>query len=232
LQPPGQRGIREGLRDEELKECMVSVAALDGRVLVLNKLYMAVHIVSVRRALSLLYKRTAEVVSIEDDRYTGYNFESWLEVSEAKRRFEAQRYEPDDWIRGVSFELIVPRIIRLLVYDKLPATEVKFNRRNIYARDSNRCQYCGRRFPTSELTLDHIVPRSRGGESTWTNTVCACVACNVRKGGRPPWEAAMKLIRKPTKPRRSPVVKLHLRNEKYRSWKQFLDAAYWSVELK
>ena len=210
----------------------MSIAALDGRVLVLNKLYMAVHIVSVRRALGLLYKRTAEVVSVENNRYNTYNFESWLEVSEARRRFAAGSYDPDDWIRGVSFELIVPRIIRLLVYDKLPATEVKFNRRNLYARDANRCQYCGQRFPTSELTIDHIVPRSRGGESTWTNVVCACVACNVRKGGQPPWEAGMKLIRKPVKPRRSPVVKLHLRHAKYQSWKQFLDAAYWSVELK
>ena len=214
------------------KRCAVSIVALDGRVLVLNKLYMAVHIVSVRRALGLLYKQVAEVVSVEDNQYSTYNFESWLEVSEAKRRFEATHYDPDDWIRGVSFELIVPRIVRLLVYDKLPATEVKFNRRNIYARDGNRCQYCGRHSPTSELSLDHVVPRRQGGESTWTNTVCACVACNVRKGGRPPWEAGMKLIRKPVKPRRSPVVKLHLRHEKYQSWKQFLDAAYWSVELK
>ena len=210
----------------------MSVAALDGRVLVLNKLYMAVHIVSVRRALGLVYKQAAEVVSVEDNRYDTYNFESWVEVSEARRRFEVGHYDPDDWIRGVSFELIVPRIVRLLVYDRLLATEVKFNRRNVYARDGNRCQYCGRRFPTSELTLDHIVPRSLGGESTWTNVTCACVACNVRKGGRPPWEAGMKLIRKPVKPRRSPVVKLHLRHEKYQSWKQFLDAAYWSVELK
>ena len=214
------------------KRCAVSIVALDGRVLVLNKLYMAVHIVSVRRALGLLYKQIAEVVSVDHNQYSTYNFESWLEVSEARRRFETTHYHPDDWIRSVSFELIVPRIVRLLVYDKLPATEVKFNRRNIYARDGNRCQYCGRHFPTSELTLDHIVPRRQGGESTWTNTVCACVACNVRKGGRPPWGAGMKLIRKPVKPRRSPVVKLHLRHEKYQSWKQFLDAAYWSVELK
>jgi len=210
----------------------VSVAALDGRVLVLNKLYMAVHIVSVRRALTLLYKSVAEVVSVEEDRYNTYNFESWLEVSEARRGYEGEAYDPDDWVRGVSFELIVPRIVRLLLYDKLPRSEVKFNRRNIYARDENHCQYCGHRFPTSELTLDHVIPRRLGGESTWTNVACACVACNVRKGGRTPKEARMKLIREPYRPRRSPVVKLHLKSEKYRSWKQFLDAAYWSVELK
>ena len=86
----------------------MSVAALDGRVLVLNKLYLAVHIVSVRRALGLLYKRTDEGVSAEDNRYNTYNFESWVEVSEARRRFAAERYDPDDW-SGDAFRLGVER---------------------------------------------------------------------------------------------------------------------------
>ena len=104
----------------------------------------------------------------------------------------------------MRFELAVPRIIRLLFYDRLPRQAVKFNRRNIFARDRNRCQYCGKRFPTSELSLDHVVPRSRGGEATWENIVCCCVKCNVRKGGRTPEEAGMKLITEPVKPKRSP----------------------------
>ena len=124
------------------------------------------------------------------------------------------------------------RIIRLLIYDRLPRTNVKFTRRNIFARDSNRCQYCGRKFPTSELSLDHIVPRSRGGVSSWTNIVCCCIKCNVRKGGRTPAEAHMRLIREPVKPKRSPMITLRLGHEKYASWKQFLDAAYWNVELR
>ena len=109
---------------------------------------------------------------------------------------------------------------------------VKFNRRNIYARDENRCQYCGRRFSTSELTLDHVVPRTLGGGATWTNLVCCCVKCNSRKGGRTPVEAGMRLTRKPFKPRRSPIIRLTIRNEKYRSWRHFVDEAYWDVELK
>ena len=204
-------------------------SALSSSVLVLNKHYAAVRVVTARRAFCMLFKKIAEIVSIEDSEYLSYDFESWREVSEYRAQYEREHHE---WIRCVRFELAVPRIIRLLWYDRLPRQPVRLNRRNIYARDGSRCQYCGRHFPTSELTLDHIVPRRQGGESTWTNTVCACVACNVRKGGRPPWEAGMKLIRKPVKPRRSPVVKLHLRHEKYQSWKQFLDAAYWSVELK
>ncbi len=107
----------------------------------------------------------------------------------------------------------------------------RFNRRNLFARDGNLCQYCGNTFPTSELSLDHVMPRSRGGEASWENIVCACVECNVRKGGRTPTEAGMKLIRQPQKPKRSPLLALKLGNPKYESWKTFLDNAYWDVDL-
>ena len=202
---------------------------LDAHVLVLNKHYAAVRVVSARRAFRMLFKEIAEIVSVEDNRYYSYDFDSWREVSEFRSQFERERHE---WIRCVRFELAVPRIIRLLFYDRLPRRVVKFNRRNIYARDRNHCQYCGKRYPTSELSLDHVVPRSRGGGTSWTNIVCACVQCNVRKGGRVPKEAGMKLIAEPVKPRRSPVLTLRLTSEKYASWKQFLNAAYWNVELR
>ena len=109
---------------------------------------------------------------------------------------------------------------------------MKFNRRNIFARDGNQCQYCGKKFPTSELSLDHVVPRSQGGKTTWENIVCACVDCNVRKGGRTPKQAHMTLIRKPEKPKRSPLLSMKLSQKKYLSWQSFLDNAYWNVELK
>ena len=126
----------------------------------------------------------------------------------------------------------VPRIIRLLGYDKLPRQDVKFNRRNIYARDGNKCQYCGKKMPTTELSLDHVLPKSQGGKSSWENIVCCCVKCNVKKGGRTPDQAHMHLIAKPVKPKRSPVINIRLADERYASWKQFLDNAYWTVELK
>jgi 5-methylcytosine-specific restriction endonuclease McrA len=202
--------------------------SLDASVLVLNKLYMAVHVVPVRRAFGLLFKDLAEVITLDDGRYQSYDFHSWREVSEARARFKGP---DDDFIRTVHFEIQVPRVIRLLAYDRLPRTKVKFNRRNIFARDGNRCQYCGRRFPTNELSLDHVLPRSRGGKATWENIVCACLKCNVRKGGRTPREAGMKLIRLPSQPRTSPVLSLKLSHRKYQSWKSFLDNAYWTVEL-
>ena len=204
--------------------------ALDASVLVLNKLFMAIHVISVRRAFCLLCKDLAEVVSLEDGQYATYDFQTWREVSEYRARYFRQ--EDDDWIRTVSSEIQVPRVIRLITYEKLPRQTVKFNRRNIFARDHNQCQYCGKKYPSSELSLDHVIPRSQGGQSTWDNIVCACVNCNVRKGGRTPREAHMSLIRRPEKPKRSPLLNLKMTHRKYQSWRTFLENAYWSVELK
>lgn len=204
-------------------------SALEASVLVLNKLFMAVHVISVRRAFILLCKELAEVVTEEDGQFLTYDFASWREVSEFRRQFVN---EDDDWIQTATTHIQVPRVIRLTGYEKLPKQTVKFNRRNIFARDHNQCQYCGKRFPTSELSLDHVVPRSQGGPSSWDNIVCACVECNVRKGGRTPKQAHMSLIRKPEKPKRSPLLNLKLTHRKYQSWRTFLDNAYWSVELK
>jgi 5-methylcytosine-specific restriction endonuclease McrA len=204
--------------------------ALESSVLVLNKLFMAVHVISVRRAFCLLCKELAEVVSLEDGQFATYDFVTWRELSEY--RAANFRRVDDDWVRTVNSQIQVPRVIRLLEYDKLPKQAVKFNRRNIFARDNNQCQYCGKRFSTAELSLDHVVPRSQGGVSTWDNIVCACLNCNVRKGGRTPRQAHMALIKKPEKPKRSPVLNLKLTQSKYQSWQAFLDNAYWDVELK
>ncbi|MFG0252614.1 MAG: HNH endonuclease [Phycisphaerales bacterium JB038] len=202
---------------------------LQAKVLVLNKLYMALRVISARRAFTMLCRGMAEVINVEDGKYIAYDFESWSEVSELRQQFEAENY---DWVRTVRFDLAVPKIIRLLGYDRLPRQQVKLNRRNIYARDRNRCQYCGKHFPSSELSIDHVVPRSQGGPHVWENVVCACTRCNARKGGRTPEQAHMKLFRKPYRPKRNPAVQLRLGQDKYASWKTFLDNAYWSVELK
>ena len=212
---------------------MVQVASLDASVLVLNRFYAAISIVSARRAFTLLSKESAEVVSYEDERLANYDFDSWIELSKLRAEFPDEDEDlEDEWVRTPSLEIRVPRIIRLLVYEKLPERMVKFNRRNIYARDDGRCQYCGMRFPYKELTLDHVQPRSLGGNATWENIVCACVKCNVKKGGRRPENAGMKLIRQPKKPKRSPVIKLKIRSDKYRSWRHFVDEAYWDVTLR
>lgn len=208
---------------------MTAASVLDARVLVLNKLYSAVRVVDARRAFTLLCKGAAEVVNVEAGSYVSYSLTSWAEVAEFQRAFE---HEEHDWVTTPSIVMAVPKIIRLLGYERLPREPVKLNRRNIYARDQNRCQYCGKHFSTKELTLDHVVPRVQGGENSWTNLVCACVKCNARKGGRTPSQARMKLIREPVKPRRNPAITLRLGSPKYQSWKAFLDEAYWTVELQ
>ncbi len=208
----------------------VSYSPLEASVLVLNKMFMAVHVISVRRAFCLLCKSQAEVIRVEDGQYLSYDFESWAELSALKAQL--LRDEHEDWVRTAHAEIQAPRVIRLLDYDKVPRQTVKFNRRNIFARDHNQCQFCGRKFVTSELSLDHVIPRSQGGGTTWENIVCACVECNVRKGGRTPRQANMTLIRKPEKPKRSPLLNVKLTQKKYQTWQAFLDNAYWSVELK
>ncbi len=206
--------------------------SLNSHVLVLNRLWLAIRVIDARRAFSLMFRNLAEAIRVDDGSYVGHNFDSWSELSEAKDQFDGIDGQAYDWVRTVRMEIAVPRIIRLLGYDRLPKQEVKLNRRNIFARDRNLCQYCGRKFSTQELSLDHVNPRSQGGESSWTNLVCCCVRCNTRKGGRTPIQANMKLIRQPVKPHRNPVVALRVGNDRYASWRQFVDQAYWSVELK
>ncbi len=207
-------------------------SALESSVLVLNKFFTAIHIVNAKRAFALLFKENAEVISIDDGQYNSHNFSSWVDVSLYKAKSGLPEEDGYEWIKTISFDIKVPKIIRLVVYDKLPRANIKFNRKNIFARDQNRCQYCGKRFPTSELSLDHIIPRTLGGKSTWANIVCACTDCNKHKGGRKPKEARMKLIRRPVQPRHCPIIQLKLSSNKYHTWKQFLDNAYWSVPLE
>ena len=211
---------------------MQSTIALESSVLVLNKFFAAVHIVNAKRAFTMLCKESAEVVSIDDGQYNSYDFTSWVDVSAFKAECELPDEDRYESIKTFSLEVRVPKIIRLVVYDKLPKATVKFNRKNIFARDKNRCQYCGKKVPTSELSLDHVIPRTQGGTSNWKNIVCACTNCNKHKGGRRPEEAGMKLICKPVKPNHCPLIQLKLGSNKYNSWKQFLNNAYWSVPLE
>jgi 5-methylcytosine-specific restriction endonuclease McrA len=204
-------------------------AALDEKVLVLNRLYTAVRVISARRAFTMLCKEIAEVVAVENGRYANYDLRTWTEVAELQKAFQPDAW---DWVRTSSLEIAVPKIIRLLGYDRLPKQEVKLNRRNLYARDSNQCQYCGHHYSTKELTIDHVRPRVQGGGQSWENLVVACMKCNARKGGRTPQQAHMHLVRKPVKPRRNPSITLRLGQKKYESWKAFLSDAYWTVELR
>jgi 5-methylcytosine-specific restriction endonuclease McrA len=124
--------------------------------------------------------------------------------------------------------LRIPTVIRLTRYDKLPQAKIKYNRRTIYRRDNNTCQYCGARPGTKELSLDHVIPRAQGGKTVWENIVVACTDCNARKADRTPAQAGMKLLRQPKKPK----FNLYSGDIRVKDWETWLGVAYWLTELK
>jgi 5-methylcytosine-specific restriction endonuclease McrA len=137
-------------------------------VLVLNATYEPINVTAVRRAMVLLLKGVAQAEEMHS-----------AEVHSAAHAHK------------------VPSVIRLLAYRHIPQQSRALSRKNILLRDRNTCQFCGRIFPSSELTLDHVVPRSRGGRSSWENLVACCYRCNNSKGDRTPEEAGFQLARRP-----------------------------------
>lgn len=198
----------------------VEPSILDERTLVLNRSWRAVNVTTVRRAITLVYQRLARV--IQPETFDTHDFESWASITTRRG---------DPCIRTVSLNIRVPEIIVLASFDGHPEMRVPFSRRNLFLRDGLRCQYCGEKSSSEDLSIDHIVPRSRGGTSTWTNCVLACLACNVRKGDRTPEEARMKLLRPPARPRWTPYLSVHL-GKRRASWQRFLSDRYWNVELE
>lgn len=195
---------------------------LNSSVLVLNRNFQPIHVTSVKRAFRLLYQGVARAV---DEEYRSYDFDSWSALSAAQH----------DAIATVDRLIRIPRVLLLVAFERMPRLRVRFSRLNIYVRDEDTCQYCRRRLRRSELNLDHVVPRSQGGRTCWENVVCSCIQCNVRKGGRTPEQANMKLMRAPERPRFSPLVRTGVGREAYREWRPFLsvvDVSYWNVELK
>jgi len=192
-------------------------------VLVLNRLWQAVNVCSVRRAFSLLFAGHAQVVETAASGYQTFGFREWQDVS--------QQYDGHDVVRTISFKIRVPKVIVLLFYDRFPKKEVKFTRQNVFERDKSTCQYCGRAFDRRELNLDHVIPRDRGGRMVWENIVCSCIECNTRKGNRTPDEAGMRLVKRPRRPKWRPSLVVSFSKHMDESWRTFLDISYWNVEL-
>lgn len=193
---------------------------LDSNVLVLNRLFQAIQVTTVKKAFCLLYKGHVRAVNPD---YSTCDWEDWVDVPPQPQ---------DEFIVTPTVRIRVPRVVLLIDFEGVPRHEVRFTRKNIFYRDRNKCQYCGHRFATRDLNLDHVVPLSRGGKSTWENVVCCCIPCNSRKGGRTPEEAHMRLIHSPARPRWHPLVRLSLTSGQYEAWRNFLDAVYWNTELK
>ncbi|MCW1912510.1 HNH endonuclease [Luteolibacter sp. GHJ8] len=126
-------------------------------------------------------------------------------------------------IHTVRLALRVPKIIVLGLYEKLPRMEVRFTRRNVFLRDKHTCQYCAKIFTEAELNLDHVMPRDKGGRTTWENIVTSCIRCNTRKANKLPHEANMHPLRKPAAPRWRPMFGLRENAHSDESWTHFID---------
>ncbi|KXU35437.1 HNH endonuclease [Cephaloticoccus primus] len=202
-------------------------AVLDQPVLVLNRLWQAVNVIAARRAFAILARGHAQVVYNTEDDFRTFGLLDWIDFSAQQPPREAR-----ELVRTPTRAIRLPRVILLSVFDRLPRKELKLTRNNVFERDKNTCQYCARVFPRDELNLDHVIPRDFGGRTTWENIVCSCIKCNSRKANRLPHQAGMRLIRKPTRPKWRPVISLVLGHQPHKEWKDFLDLAYWNIELE
>jgi len=193
---------------------------LSAQVLVVNRNLQAVHITTARRAFVLMFTDVARAL---DPAWVAHDFESWASLSPSG----------DGPTVGTSRgPILIPRVLQLVAYDRMPRTTIRLTRRNIFLRDGYTCQYCARRGTPRDLNLDHVMPRSRGGPMTWENVVCSCRVCNLKKGGRTPPEANMRLLRRPVRPRWSPVLALAFSPGRPAEWEPFLASLPGARELQ
>ncbi len=199
------------------------------RTLVLDTSYRPHRIVTWQRAAQLLHDGRAEVVELYDETLRAITREAakGLALSKAMLTwFELGVDSSDPDILVVKMPAVI-RLISSLGRKKI----VKFSRINVLTRDNFSCQYCGAHKSTAELNYDHVMPRSRGGLTTWTNIVSSCLSCNSKKRDRTPAEAGMRLLKEPIKPKSLPIAALRLDSireipECWRSW------LYWTAELE
>ncbi len=183
-------------------------------VLLLNRYFQPVQLTTAKRAMVLLYGGAAQAI---DDVGEGRDFDRWRALSVRPS---------DDAIPIVGGALRVPRVLHLHKYDRTPRVTVRLTRKNLMVRDAHQCQYCGKQPPVRDLNIDHVMPRSRGGDDTWENLVTACRVCNLRKGWKTPEEANMRLARIPFRPRWSMTAQILMGSpEKFPEWEPFLKAS-------
>lgn len=194
------------------------LSPLENRVLVLNRGWQPVNIVGVRRAIALLFQGHAQVIfSDPAGGHRVLDAAEWI-------AFSQEHPAPERSIHTVRLALRMPPVLLLTAYDRVPKRGIRFCRRNVYLRDGHRCQYCGQDFHVAELTLDHVVPRERGGKTSWENIVTACTRCNARKANRLPQQAGMVLRKIPARPKWGPFLASMLEPDEAGQWGPFIGA--------
>jgi 5-methylcytosine-specific restriction endonuclease McrA len=193
-------------------------------VLVLNRYWQPVQTCAVRRAVHLVCLGHAQVVQVDgEEMYQTHDWASWVERSGQVLSGEV--------IHTVRVGVHVPKVIVLSYFERMPRPEVKFTRRNVFVRDRFTCQYCAEVLPETRLNLDHVIPRDKGGRTTWQNIVTSCVRCNTRKANKLPHEAGMHPLHKPVAPRWRPLYGLRENGMADPSWTRFLDPSGDDVKL-
>jgi 5-methylcytosine-specific restriction endonuclease McrA len=196
---------------------------INDNVLVLNRIWQAVNIVSAKRAFCLICKEHAQAVN--PTTYEKYDFDEWVQANAS--------YNGDDVVGTVSLKVRIPKVILLTFYDRLPRSEVKFTRHSIYERDNYSCQYCGKHFGKhhveQHLNIDHVIPRDAGGPTVWENVVCSCIPCNTLKANRTPSQAKMRLAKQPEKPKWRAFVATKLDDVMHPEWENFMDLKQWKL---
>jgi 5-methylcytosine-specific restriction endonuclease McrA len=179
-------------------------------VLVLNRSYQPVRVTTARVAFEMLYLGRARAVGAG---FELHDFAAWARVPPRG---------DDEAVGTPSGAIRIPRVLLLATYNRVPRATVRLSRRNVFLRDAHTCQYCGARPPLRDLNLDHVLPRSRGGRSSWDNLVTSCRPCNLKKGGALTHECGMQPSRTPSRPRWSASVHLVASSRRFKEWEPYL----------
>ena len=187
------------------------------RVLVLNRNWQAVNIVGVKRAFSLLWQDHARVINTSNGEFAPMDVGEWIRFSQ-----DVGPGPGRDFIHTIRLDILIPKVLLLRSFDRLPISEIKFNRENVFIRDNYTCQYTGKRCKPADLTLDHVIPRERGGRTSWENIVTCRRDINSLKANRLPHEAGLSLVRKPFRPKWRPFSAVAATSGIEREWRHFL----------
>lgn len=183
-------------------------------VLILNKYWIPINTTTPKHSFALMFSDNAKAILIEEDKVVPLDWNDWVNVNPS---------ENDRKIKTVRGYIKIPSIIVLNYYDKIPRQTIKFTQKSLWERDNFTCQYTGKKVNKTNGNIDHIIPKAKGGKTSWENCVIAHKEINAIKADRTPEQAGLKLIKKPSAPKLMPVS-FYIRNkEEIEDWNLFLN---------